>query len=93
LLGSFLNYYLICIIVLNFLTEKIQKYHEKKLNDALQELKFHQEVKKRLETNQKTADDESKIGIEEEIDKENKIIDIWKNNIEKINVQLKKLKK
>ena len=77
---------------MNFLTEKIQKYHEKKLNDALQELKFHQEVKKRLETNLKTTDNESKIGIEEEIDKENEIIDIWRKNIEKINEQLKKLK-
>jgi len=78
---------------LNFLTEKIQKYHEKKLNDALQELQFHQEVKKRLETNLKTTNDESKIGIEKEIDKENKIIGIWKNNIEKINEQLKKLQR
>ena len=33
-----------------------------------------------------------RLGIEEDIDKENKIIDIWKNNIEKINEQLKKLK-
>jgi len=40
---------------LNFLTEKIQKYHEKKLNDALHELQFHQEIKKRLETNLKTT--------------------------------------
>ena len=80
-----------CIIVLNFLTDKIQKYHEKKLNDALQELQFHQDVKKRLETNLKTTNDESKIGIEEEISKENEIIDIWRTNIEKINEQLKKM--
>ena len=70
---------------MNFLTEKIQKYHEKKLNDALQELQIHQEVKKRLETKLKTTDDESRIGMEEEIDKEDKIIDIWRKNIEKIN--------
>jgi len=81
------------VIILNFLTEKIQKYHEKKLNDALQELQFHLKVKKRLETNLKTADDESKMSIEEEIGKENEIIDIWKNNIEKINEQLAKLQK
>jgi len=78
---------------LNFLTEKIQKYHEKKLNDALQELQFHQEVKKRLETNLKTTDDEPKIGIEEKISKENEIIDIWRKNIKKINEQLKKLQR
>ena len=78
---------------MNFLTEKIQKYHEKKLNDALQELQFHQDVKKRLETNLKTTDGESKMGIEEEISKENEIIDIWKRNIGKINEQLKKLQR
>jgi len=82
-----------CLIVLNFLTEKIQKYHEKKLNDALQELQFHQEIKKRLEANLKTVDEESKRSKEEEISKENKIIDIWGKNIEKINDQLKKLQK
>jgi len=82
-----------CIIVLNFLTEKIQKYHEKKLNDALHELQFHQEIKKRLETNLKTTNDELKIDIEKEIDKENKVICIWRKNIEKINEQLKKLQK
>jgi hypothetical protein len=84
---------LCCVIILNFLTEKIQKYHEKKLKDALQELQFHQGVKKRLETNLKTTDDELKRNIEEEIRKENGIIDIWEKNIEKINEQLKKLKK
>ena len=77
---------------MNFLTEKIQKYHEKKLNDALQELQFHQEIKKRLETNLKTTDDESRRSIEEKIGKESEIIDIWRKNIEKINEQLKKLK-
>ena len=78
---------------MNFLTEKIQKYHEKKLNDALQEMKFHQNAKKLLETNLKTANYESKTNIEKEIDKENEIIHIWRKNIEKINEQLKKLQK
>jgi len=78
---------------LNFLTEKIQKYHEKKLNDALQELQFHKEIKKRLETNLKTTDNELKKSKEEEIGKENEIIEIWIKNIEKINEQLAKLKR
>ncbi len=78
---------------MNFLTEKIQKYHKKKLNDALRELQFHQEIKKRLETNLKTTDDESRRSIEEKIGKESEIIDIWRKNIEKINEQLKKLQK
>jgi len=76
---------------LNFLTNKIQKYHEKKLKDALQNLQFHQDAKKRLDTNLKTTDEKSKINIEQEIGKHNEMIVIWKKNIEKINEQLKKL--
>jgi len=76
---------------LNFLTNKIQQYHEKKLKDALQNLQFHQDTKKRLETKLKTTDEKSKIYIEKEIGKHNEMIVIWKKNIEKINEQLKKL--
>jgi len=76
---------------LNFLTKKIQKYHEKKLKDALQKLQLHQGRKKHLETVLKTTDNESKIDIEEEIGKQNEFIGIWEKNIEKINEQLKKL--
>jgi len=76
---------------LNFLTNKIQQYHEKKLKDALQNLQFHQDAKKRLETKLKTTDEKSKIYIEKEIGKHNEMIVIWKKNIEKINEQLKKL--
>ena len=75
---------------MNFLTEKIQKYHEKKLNDALQELQFHQDVKRRLEINLKTTDEQT--NLKKEINKENEIIEIWIKNIEKINEQLKKYK-
>ena len=79
------------IIILNFLTEKILKYHEKKLKDAVQKLQLHQDRKKHLEDVLETTDNESKIDIEEEIGKQNEFIGIWKNNIEKINEQLKKL--
>jgi len=81
------------MVILNFLTDKVQKYHEKKLNDALQKLKSHQDKKKYLETELKTANDESKIYIEKEIGEQDEIIDIWKNNITKINEQLTKLQK
>ncbi|QLH06226.1 hypothetical protein [Nitrosopumilus ureiphilus] len=81
------------MVILNFFTEKVQKYHAKKLNEALQKLKFHQELKKRLENEIKIIGDESKINLEKEIGKQNEIIAIWKKNIEKINEQLAKLKK
>ena len=34
------------MVILNFLTEKVRKYQEKKLNDALQKIKLHQEIDK-----------------------------------------------
>ncbi len=79
--------------ILNFLSEKVQKYYEKKLHDASQKLLFHQNRKKQLETDLKTANDELKISIIDEIDKQNDLIDIWEKNIVKINEQIEKLQK
>lgn len=66
------------MVVLNFLTDKVIKFHEKKLHDASQKLLFHQNRKKQLETDLKTANDELKISIIDEIDKQNDFVDIWK---------------
>ena len=76
---------------MKFLKEKIQKYNEKKLVDALKEMKFHLDKKKQFESQLKIAEnDESKLKIKERIDNQNKNIAIWKRNIEIINKQLKK---
>lgn len=72
---------------------KIRKYHKKKLYDALAELKFHKNVKNRLESELISAsNDESKLEITRSIAKQNNIICIWEKNIEKINKQLEKIK-
>ena len=77
---------------MNFLKEKIQKYHEKKLEDAFKKIKFHKDTKKQLETDLKIANNpESKRKIEEKIDYQNEMIGIWTKNIDTINKQLKKL--
>ena len=77
---------------MNFLEEKIQKYHAKKLDDALQKMKFHENTKKQLESDLKMANnDESKTKIEEKINYQNEMIGIWKKSIHTINKQLKKL--
>ena len=76
---------------MNFLKGKLQKYNEKKLKDALKEMKFHSDRKKQLETQLKIVNnDESKMKIKERIDYQNELIAIWKKNIEIINKQLKK---
>ena len=53
---------------MNFLSERIQKFHEKKLHDTLQKLLLHQNGKKQLEDDLKRSNDELKIDIEDEID-------------------------
>lgn len=76
---------------MNFLNEKLQKYYGKKLTDATKKLKSHQKRKKELETDLKESRNELKIEIQEEIDRQNNLIEIWKNNITKINEHLEKL--
>jgi len=78
------------MVVLNFLTDKVRKYQEKKLNDAIQKLKLHQKLKKRLESELKTTNDESN-SIKNEIKKQNENITIWEKNIITIKEQIKKL--
>lgn len=72
---------------LNFLTEKVCKYQEKKLNDALQTLKLHQDTKKQLETELKASDS----GRETELAKHVESIEIWKKNVAKIKEDMAKL--
>jgi len=79
------------MVILNFLTEKVRKYQEKKLNDALQKLKLHQEIKIRLKTELKISNEKSKGSIEKEITTQNESIEIWEKNIVKIKEQIAKL--
>jgi septal ring factor EnvC (AmiA/AmiB activator) len=77
---------------MNFFTDKVIKYNEKKLDNAIQKLKFHQKIKKHLETELKSVDDKSDH-IKKEIIIQNDIIKIWEKNIIKIKEQLEKLQK
>jgi len=77
---------------MNFLKGSIKKYHEKKLEDAIREIVYHTTLKNQMEIELKTEnDDDAKIKIKKQIDHRNKLIDIWENNVKKINKQLKKL--
>lgn len=72
---------------MNLLNEKLQKYYRKKLADANNKLKSHQRRNKQLETDLKESNNELKL----EIDRQNDLIGIWKNNIAKINERLEKV--
>lgn len=77
---------------MNFLKNSIQKYHEKKLKQAIKELEYHMKIKHKIERQLKTTQDENtKHEIQKQLEKQNRLVSIWENNIEKIKKQLKQL--
>jgi hypothetical protein len=76
---------------LNFLKDKVKKYQEKKLMESKEKLKFYTNCKIQLENQLKSAKDEEKNGIKKQIEKQDAFIKIWKNNIESITRQMKKI--
>lgn len=76
---------------MNFLKDKVKKYQEKKLLEAKEKLKFYTQAKTRLEKQLELTDDKEFEEIKMEIEKQEKFIVIWKNNVESINKQIKKL--
>ena len=78
---------------MDFLKE-VKKYHEKKLNESLIKMRFHLDMKRELEQKMKKINNEkAKKKIQDKIIHHDKMINIWKNNLDKINEQLKKIRK
>ena len=71
---------------MEFLKKRIKQYQEKKLQEALDKIKFHQTMKKNLEESENQDDK-----IIKEISLHNKMINVWQNNYEKIQNEMKKI--
>jgi hypothetical protein len=69
-------------LVLNFLAKKVLEYQQKKLAEAEKNLQYHLAKKEQL----KSINQEKK-----EIEKEEKMINIWNKNIVKIKQEIKKI--
>jgi hypothetical protein len=76
---------------LDFIKKRVKQYQEKKLNEALSKMKFHIDMKNELENKVEINDDSEKIKIRKEISYHAKMVDIWKNNSEKIKKEMKKI--
>lgn len=74
---------------MNFFKDKVRKYHEKKLLEAEQKVKFHTDIKGNLEKELKKYADSAEI--KKEIQKQEEFIKIWQKNMNSIKTQLKKL--
>ena len=76
---------------MEFFKKRVRKYQEKKLDDILSKIQFHQYVKKELEQKIREIDNIENTKIIKEIAYHNKIIKIWENNEEKLRKQMSEM--
>ncbi len=76
---------------MEFFKKRVRKYQEKKLNEILSKIKFHQHMKKELEEKLKEMSNDENTRISNEITYHNKIIKIWENNEEKLKRQMSEM--
>jgi tRNA U34 5-carboxymethylaminomethyl modifying enzyme MnmG/GidA len=78
-------------IVLDFFKKRIRKYQEKKLDEITSKIQFHQYTKKQLEQKIEEMINNEKTAIIKEISFHGKMINIWKNNEEKLKKQMSEM--
>ena len=78
-------------VTLNFLKKRVKQYQEKKLNDALSKIQLHLDMKIQLEQKIKSDAKYDEISLRNEILFHGKMIKIWKNNVEKIKKEMKRI--
>ncbi len=78
-------------IVLDFFKKRIRKYQEKKLDEITSKIQFHQYTKKQLEQKIEEMINNEKTAIIKEISYHSKMINIWKNNEEKLKKQMNEM--
>jgi tRNA U34 5-carboxymethylaminomethyl modifying enzyme MnmG/GidA len=76
---------------MEFFKKRVRKYQEKKLNEILSKIQFHQYMKKELEEKLKEMNNDENTRIVKEITYHNKIIKIWENNEEKLKRQMSEM--
>ena len=76
---------------MEFFKKRVRKYQEKKLNEILSKIQFHQHMKKELEEKLKEMSNDENTRIVKEITYHNKIIKIWENNEEKLKRQMSEM--
>ncbi len=78
-------------IELDFFKKRIRKYQEKKLDEITSKIQFHQYTKKQLEQKIEEMINNEKTAIIKEISYHSKMINIWKNNEEKLKKQMSEM--
>ena len=76
---------------MDFFKKRIRKYQEKKLDEIVSKVQFHQYTKKQLEQEIKENGNDEKTMVIKEISYHEKMIKIWQNNEEKLKKQMSEI--
>jgi hypothetical protein len=76
---------------LDFFKKRIRQYQEKKLDEILSNVQFHQNMKKQLEQEIERINDNDQNKTRKEISYHDKMLNIWKKNEEKLKKQMSEM--
>jgi len=76
---------------LDFFKKRIRQFQEKKLSEILSKIQFHQYMKKQAEQKLREIEYAESNKIREEISFNEKMIEIWQRNEEKLRKQMRDL--
>jgi len=80
-------------ITLDFIKKRVKQFQEKKLNEILSKIQFHQYMKNQLKQKLESVTNSDKTSkIQEEIKFNDKMIKIWQRNEEKLRRQMSEMK-
>ena len=79
-------------ITLDFIKKRVRQFQEKKLNEILSKIQFHQYMKNQLEQKlESVTNNDETSKIQEEIKFNDKMIKIWQRNEEKLRRQMSEM--
>ena len=79
-------------ITLDFIKKRVRQFQEKKLNEILSKIQFHQYMKNQLKQKLEGVTNNDKTSkIQEEIKFNDKMIEIWQRNEEKLRRQMSEM--
>ena len=73
---------------MDFIKKRVRKFQEKKLNEIISKIQFHEYLKNELEQKLKHVSDDKISKILEEIESNDKMIKIWQKNEDKLRRQM-----
>lgn len=76
---------------MEFFKKRVRRFQEKKLNEILDKIKFHNYMKNQLEKKIDGMEFDKTAKIREEIAFNEKMLDIWQRNEEKLRRQMSEM--